>query len=307
MKLLYLQDFHLLGKASEHRKDNYQMAMFLKLDEILDIAEKNKVDFVVDGGDFLESSLIANTIVDEVLDRIEAKNIIWYMLFGNHCEEGHEIKNSKGTSLAHMIRRSKCIKWLDIIETADCYIKGIEYKHNIEEDIKQEGLFHDKKGKLTIAIVHALITEKPLPHSAMHVCYKDIKTNYDYILVAHNHHPFEFKLKDTTVLDIGCVGRRKTDEQDIQPSVLLIDTETKELKIIKLKSAKEGKDIFDLEKIEKTKAFEGNLDNFISSLNSVKLQSLDIRGKVVEVGKKINETKEVVDCVIKRIGETEDK
>jgi len=150
-----------------------------------------------------------------------------------------------------------------------------------------------------------LITEKPLPYSAMHICYKDIKTNYNYILVAHNHHPFEFKLKDTTILDIGCIGRRKIDEQNIEPSVLLIDTSTKKFEIIKLKGAKEGKMVFDLERIKKAKSFESNIDNFISSLNSVKLASLDIRGRVEEIAKETKVEKEIVDEVINRIGRYE--
>lgn len=306
MKLLYLQDFHLSGIASENRKDNYQKSMLLKLDEILEIAKNKKVDFIIDGGDFLEIPIIANTIVDEVLDRIESKKIIWYMLFGNHCEKGHNIENSKGTSMAHMIRRSKCVKWLDTIETDNCYIKGIEYKHNIELNIKENGLFHNIKNKFTIVIIHALITEKRLPKKAMHIYYKDIKTNYDYLLISHNHHPFEFKLNNTIFLDIGCVGRRKIDEKNIEPSVLLIDTETKELKTIKLKSAKKGSEVFDLEKIEKNKEFESNIDSFIESLNNVKLQSLDIRGKIMEIGKRKKIDKEVIDEVILRIGKEED-
>ena len=307
MKLLYLQDFHLLFKAPINRKDNYYQSMLLKLDEILSIAKKNKVSYILDGGDFFESPLVSNTIVDEILDKIERSKIEWEMLFGNHCMNSHHIEHSNATSLAHMIRRSKFIGYLDTIEEDDFFLKGYEYKHDIESKIKEEGLLHDKKDKLTIAIVHALITEKPLPHSAMHVYYKNIKTNYDYILVAHNHHPFEFKLKDTTILDIGCIGRRKIDEQDIQPSVLLIDTETKELKIIKLKSAKEGKDVFDLEKVMKAKKFEHNIDNFIDSLNSVKLQSLNIKDKVEQIGKESKIDREIIDAVINRIGEMENE
>jgi len=305
MKLLYLQDFHLLFKAPINRKDNYYQSMLLKLDEILSIAKKNKVSYILDGGDFFESPLVSNTIVDEILDKIERSKIEWEMLFGNHCMNSHHIEHSNATSLAHMIRRSKLIGYLDTIEDDSFFLKGYEYEHDVESKIKEEGLFHDKKDKTTIAIVHALITEKPLPYSAMHICYKDIKTNYNYILVAHNHHPFEFKLKDTTILDIGCIGRRKIDEQNIEPSVLLIDTSTKKFEIIKLKGAKEGKMVFDLERIKKAKSFESNIDNFISSLNSVKLASLDIRGRVEEIAKETKVEKEIVDEVINRIGRYE--
>ena len=306
MKLLYLQDFHLSGKTPENRKDNYFQSMLLKLDEVLEIAKRKKVDKIIDGGDFLESPIIAYQILDEAWDRIEANKIPFHMLFGNHCEIGHNIENSKGTSLAHMIRRSDCFNFLNIIETENYYIMGVEYSHNIEEKIKEEGLFHNKKDKLTIAVIHALITEKPLPYSAMHLCYQDIKSNYDYILVSHNHHPFNLQIKNTKILNIGCIGRRKIDEKDIFPSVLLIDTSTKKFEIIKLKSAKKGEEVFDLEKIEKNKEFEGNINSFIESLSNVKLQSLDIREKIESIAKETKVDKEVVNEVINRIGKEED-
>jgi len=307
MKLLYLQDFHLLFKAPINRKDNYYQSMLLKLDEILSIAKQNKVSAILDGGDFFESPLVANTIVDEVLDKIEKNKIGWVFLFGNHCMLSHHIENSNATALAHMIRRSKFTNYLKKMENDDFYLKGFEYEHDIESKIKEKGLFHNKKDKFTIAIVHALITEKPLPYAAMHVCYKDIKSNYDCILVAHNHHPFDLKINNTRILNIGCIGRRKIDEQNIEPSVLLIHTETKELKIIKLKSAKAGKEVFDLEKIEKSKQFESNIDNFIQSLDNIKLQSLDIRGKVEEIGQENKVDKNIIEEVINKIGRMENE
>lgn len=307
MKLLYLQDFHLLFKVPTNRRDNYYLSMLLKLDEILSIAKQNNVVSILDGGDFFESPIVANTIVDDVLDRIESYKIEWHFLFGNHCMNSHHIENSKATSLAHMLRRSRYISYLNTMEDDNFFLQGYEYKHDIESELKENGLFHDKKNKMTIAIVHALITPKLLPFSAMHLCYKQLKTNYNYILVAHNHHSFKFKLNDTTIWDIGCTGRRKIDEKDITPSVLLIDTETKELKTIPLSSAKKGEEVFDLEKVAKAKEFEGNIDNFISSLSNVKLQSLDIRGKIESIAKETKVDKEIVDEIIKRIGEQEDE
>lgn len=306
MKLLYLQDFHLLFKTPINRKDNYYQSMLLKLDEILFIAKKEKVSYILDGGDFFESPIVANTIVDDVLDRIEKNKIEWKFLFGNHCMNSHHIENSKASSLAHMLRRSRYISYLDTMEDNDFYLKGYEYKHDIESEIKEKGIFHDKKNKLTIAIIHALVSEKPLPYSAMHICYKDIKSNYDYLLIAHNHHGFDFKLNNTRILNISCCGRRKINEKDISPTVLLIDTSTKKFEVIKLQSAKKGEDCFDLEKIEKQKEFEANINNFIESLSNVKLQSLDIRGRIVEIAKETKAEKEVLDEVIQRIGKEED-
>ena len=139
----------------------------------------------------------------------------------------------------------------------------------------------------------------------MHIYYKDIKSNFDYILVAHNHHPFNFKIEDTKIIDIGCIGRRKIDEVEIMPKVALIDTETRQIDLIPLKSAKKGSEVFNLEKVALNKQFEGEINNFIKSLDSTKFQSLDLRGLVEMLSKENNIEKEVKDCVIQRIGENE--
>ncbi len=305
-KILYMQDFHLLGKSPENRKDNYLISMLLKFDEILEIAKKEKVEFILDGGDFLESPIIANTIIDEILDKIEAKKISFYMLYGNHCEIGHNIDNSKGTSLAHMFRRSKYVNYLNVIENDEYYIKGFEYEHNCEQLILDKGLFHNQpKNKFTITIVHSLITEKPLPYSTMHVYYKNIKSNFDYVLVAHNHHPFKFNIENTKIIDIGCIGRRKIDEQNITPTVAIIDTNLRQIKLIPLKSAKPKEEVFNLEKVAQKKEFEGEIDKFMKSLDSTKFQSLDLRGLIELLAKENNIEKEVKHEVIKRIGKNE--
>lgn len=306
MKLLYFQDLHLSGKSPINRKDKYMDSIFLKLQEIVSIAKKYKCNYIISGGDNLDSPIISLPICDKFIDIIEEGNMSFYTVWGNHDEQFHSSELSNSTTLQHMFNRSSLINCLDIIENKEVYIKSFHYFHNCEAKLSEEGLFHDKKDKMTIAIVHALVTEKPLPYSAMHICYKDIKSNYDYLLIAHNHHPFDLQIKDTHLINIGCSGRRKIDEKDISPSVLLIDTSIKKFKIIKLKLAKKGEEVFDLEKIEKNKNFESNIDSFISSLNNVKLQSLDIRGKIEAIAKETKVEKEVVDEVIKRIGKEED-
>lgn len=305
-RYLYFQDLHLSGKNPTNRTDKYMDSIFLKLEEIISIAKKNKCDAILSGGDNLDSPIVSLPICDRFIDIIEHGKIPFYTVWGNHDEQFYNIELSKSTTLQHIFNRSALINCLNVIETDQVYIKGFHYSHNCEEKLKEKGVFHNKKDKFTIAIIHALITEKHLPYSAMHLCYKDIKSNYDYLLIAHNHHPFKFKLNDSTIWDIGCTGRRKIDEKDISPSVLLINTETKELKTIPLSSAKKGEEVFDIEKIEKQKGFEANINNFIESLSNVKMQSLDIRGKIESIAAEKKTEKEVIDEVILRIGKEED-
>ena len=304
MKILYFADLHLKGKNPENRIGNYYQDIISKLKETVSIAQKNKCNIILSGGDNLDSPLISLPICDEFIDIIEEGKIPFYTVWGNHEEEGHNFSLSKSTTLNHMFNRSLLIKLLTEIEKKNCYIKGYSYYHNIEGDIKEKGLYcEDKTDKWKIAIVHALVTLKPLPYQCMHVVMKDIKTNFDVVLVAHNHQQWGVKeINGTKFINVGCLGRRKIDEKDIKPSCLLIDTETKKLKIIELKSAKLVKEIFDLKKVEEIKQFEGEINNFINSLSDVKIQGLDIRGMVEYISKEKKVEQKIIDEVITRIG-----
>lgn len=306
-KFLYLQDFHISGRTPINRKDNYYLSMLKKLDEIIELGKKYKVKYILDGGDVFDVPMISNLILDEFIDKIEASNIPWKMIWGNHTEIGHNPELSKASSLAHTFRRSKLISHLDYIEDkkTNTFIKGYDYTHNCEEKIKNEGLICPKKAKFKIAIVHSMITEKQLMPQIMHIPIKNIKTNFDLVLIAHNHVQKTNIIKQNGVnfIFLGALGRTSIDEISIIPQVALIDTETKEIKLIPLKSAKKGEDVFDLEKVEKTKEFNAEIDNFIKSLENSKDLGLDINGIIEYLAKEKHIDNQVKDCVIKRIGE----
>ena len=303
-KFLYIQDSHIRGKNSEHRLGNYYSDVMDKIKEVINLAKELKVKSILHGGDLYDSELVSNVMSDEFQGLIENSEIEWHVIPGNHDEEGNNWQLSNATSLASIFRRCKIIHELTEINTKFSFIKGYEYYHNIEKNIKEKGLFcKDKTDKWKIAVVHALVTLKPLPYSAMHVCYKDIKTDFDIVLVSHNHHGWGIKeINGTKFVNISCLGRRKIDEKDIKPSVLLVNTETKELKIIELKSAKSAKEIFDLEKVREIKQFEGEINNFINSLSDTKIQGIDIRGMVEFIAKEKKVEQEIIDEVITRIG-----
>ncbi len=309
-KFLYLQDFHITGKNPINRLDNYYQSMLKKLDEILSIAKEQKVDFIIDGGDFFNSYLVSNTIVDDVLDKIESAKISWNMLYGNHCLLNGHIENSKATSLAHMFNRSKYVSHLEKIAKPieNWQIDGIEYDYNIEEDIKKKGLKCSTKAKYKIAIVHALIALKSLPSQVIHVVAKDIKTNYDIIFVAHYHIGWGIKeINKTKFINLSCIGRRSKNETIIKPKVAILDTKKGEVEVIELKTAKPYKEVFDLKALKEIKSTDEKLKIFINSLKSTKIQSLDMMGIVKEVGEKSKVDSEVMGEITKRIESFEDK
>lgn len=305
-KYLYLQDSHCKGINPARRTDDYYASWMLKFKEMLTIAKKNKVEKIVDGGDTLDQPIISTLIVDEILDAIEANGIPYHVVYGSHSMQGHHRDTSKGSSLAHMIRRSKLMEDSDEIQDEFCTIKLIEHEHNVEQKIKDSGIILDGgDSKWLVAITHCMITPKPFRPEVLHVVADDIVTNAHLILTAHYHQPWERKIKNTQYVDIGCFGRTEISEANINPSVLLLDSKKRSYEIIPLKKAKPGAEVFDLTKKEHDKEVNADLDTFINSLKDFKNQSLDIRGQIELIGKENNVERVVIDTILTKLGEVE--
>lgn len=305
-KFLYFQDGHAKGKNSAHRIGDYFSDWLIKFDELLSIAKKNKVDAILDGGDLFDSSIVSYSVCDAIVDRVEKTKIPYYCLFGNHAERYHSKEHSFDTTLAHILRRSKNFLYLNKIEGKDWIIKGFEYNHNIEEEIKNNEIIvdnavnHSQGSEWKIAIVHAFICPKIFPY-ASHVVCNDIKTNADLVLVAHYHSQWEKKVGNTTYLDIGCFGRNSITEAKIEPSCILLDTDKRSYEVIKLKSAKQAKEIFDLNKIEEIKQYDETMLTFIQSLESVNFQGQSIENIIKSVGEQDQVPSHIIDLLLKKI------
>jgi len=304
----YFTDNHISGQNSENRIGNYYSDSMAKLEEILQIAKKNDCPFILCGGDLLDSPIISLTICDEIIDLIEKYKIPIYTLVGNHPMINHNYSVSQATTIAHMFRRCKFIKKLETIEDKDYLIQGIDYQKDIETIIKKDGIKMVSKDKRwTIVVVHALITPKAFLPVINHIQAKDVDSDYDLVLCGHLHQPFIKVYDDVTYVNPGSIGRTSIDEADIAPSVVLLDTDKRSYKIIKLKSAKPKEEIFDLTKIEQKKEFNSEIELFISSLQTTTFTDLDLVGVAKEICKRSDVDKEVEDEVISRITNSENK
>jgi DNA repair exonuclease SbcCD nuclease subunit len=302
MIISFFTDAHIKAQNSVNRIGDYHSDIIAKFKETLSIAKENKSPFILDGGDIIDSPIISTILCDEIIDLVEANGIPIYSLTGNHPLFGHSWELSKATTLAHIFRRSKFIKKLDILENEECIAKSFDYFHGIEDWIKENGLILGKKTKKwKIAIVHAFLTPKPFLSSVLHIPINQVETDADLVLCGHTHHPFNKIIDDVKFLNPGSVGRCDIDEADIEPSIVLLDTEKRSTKVIKLKSAKPKEEIFDLTKIQQIKNFENDIEKFIASLNTTNFTSLDLLGQIKEIGKKQKVDKEIIEEVENRI------
>jgi len=267
--------------------------------------------------------MMALGVADEIVDMIEAGGIPWYIVRGNHDEIGHNPNLSGESILDHIFRRSKLIRHLDVINDgivtefengkqirgAKTVIQGFDFYHGIEKDLNEKGLYCsvETDGK-KIAVVHALIMDKPFHPQVLHSVIGEIKTDFDLVLIAHNHTEMGIiKYGKTSWISIGSLARITSAKSDINrmPNVLYVDTLEPSLKIIPLKCGRPVEDAFNLELVDKIKEREGSIESFIKSLESTKVKGLNLKGIIEELCEKEAVDKEVLDEIIDRIGATE--
>jgi len=304
MKFMWINDIHLRGRNSVHRIGNYFEDVLEKLQEVADIYQKNKCEFLIIAGDLFDSHTVSNSVVDEFVDIIEDNGIKVYLIYGNHDLINCNLVASKASSVSHILRRSESFNHLLPYEVfEDCEFLGIDYQFNIEDKIRKNGIIFDETDRFKIAVIHAFITEKPFHPNVNYVMAKDIKTNADLVICSHFHEEFDIKSKNTRFVNLGAFGRLSVSEAKKQPKVALVNTESQEVTILELMSAKKGHEIFDLTKYNELKKNKKDIKDFLERLNNVEWQSMDIKSQIAKIGKEEKIEENVIDYIFEKIGD----
>jgi len=297
MKILFFSDYHIKGVNPIRRIDDYYQSCLLKFNEILSLSKG--CDIIISAGDLWDTATVSNTMVDDLLDRIESNKKDFYVIFGNHDLNSYNLKASKSTSLAHMIRRSKYVKHLTELELDNFFIKGYDCKFGSEEEMKKNGLFHKSKIANSLAVTHSFITIKPFLSNVSHVLARDIKSNYSTIFCSHFHSEFDEIINDHRFINLNSIGRIAINEQH-QPQIAIFDTKTQEFQKIKLKSAKTPSKIFDLTNYNEKKDQVKSIDEFLNSLNDVSFNELSVLGQIQKISKENKVEKKVVNYLVEK-------
>jgi len=315
MKFVYTSDMHARGKNSANRIGDYYSDWLLKFNETVKLAKEKADGNLIIGGDLYDSSVVSNTIVDDITDIIEKNNLKVKIVPGNHDMLCGKWENSKASSLAHMVRRSKHIEILEEYKEDDFVIVGMKYFFGIEEEIKENGLIMEDTDRLKIIIPHAFITIKSFHPAVTHVMAKDIETNADMVLCSHFHEDWGVEsiankncinTGVTKFINVGAFGRLSITEHKHMPKVVLVDTDAQSAEIIPVITAKPGEEVFNLENVSTKKEFKNTIDAFIKSLESTDFQGMSISGMVNNIAKESNTEKEVVDLIQNKIQEMKD-
>lgn len=309
-KILFFTDPHIKGTNPSKRIDNYQESLFAKFQEVGKIAKREKAEYIICGGDLFDAPSVSLNVANRFITEIESWDIPFHTVIGNHdCLMG----DNRNGLLPYTIDRSSKINLLNVIETIDSFIVGDSYFFGIEERNKGMGLdINDRlqtplqktKQKYKILVTHSNILDRPGHPSMPHVVYNEIDCNYDLLLIGH-YHPYcgVKEYNGTKYVWIGALSRGTIGQSDLNrtPKVLIIDTETKNLKEIELKCAKSVDEIFDLSKLNEHKESEKRLEDFIMSIQDINFKSMNLRERIEEIGKSNKIEESLIDEITRRL------
>ena len=268
MLILIVGDTHFTGKNPIARLDDIVEIQFNKLEEIVMLSNKYDAP-IIHTGDIFNVSIIANSILTKIGSILEKLKHPLYFVWGNHDLMYHSLDLWDRTSLGVLWKNSNKVKHISEFYT--------DYK--IEFDYIDWGGTLGFTGANEILLTHkAVVSERKMGKGSWILEDEDFCMNidnnlhlrgYKLIICGHWHKPYIFHHKGTKVINPGPVLRRSIEEW-LMPSVILLNTNTLLHKRIYLQSALPPEQVLSKKHIEqKIESYTDGVIKFIEQLKHI--------------------------------------
>ncbi|WMM26548.1 metallophosphoesterase [Tissierella sp. MB52-C2] len=298
MKLLFFTDTHIRGNTPKNRKDIFVDTLEQKLIEINEIIKKNKIDFVLHGGDLFDRPDVSIAVASKfamILDKIQ---VPFYLISGNHDIYGHNPDTVNRTMLGLL----DALGVVNLVKSGDkiflqkdnikIQLTGQPYVYDIDALDKRDYYILkdvDNDVNFSIHMVHGMLLDKPFIKGVPYTLIDDIKdTLADITLCGHYHSGFKTtKIDDKFFINPGSLVRVTNSLREIEriPKVIIIELE-EDIKIreIPLQSASPGTDVLDRQEIEKNLFKNERMAEFKQTIDAtLDFEKMDINEVLIEV------------------------
>lgn len=296
---LFFTDPHFRHSKAKMRIDDTYKTQFEKLDEIKSIVKERKVKEIWCGGDFFNENP-SHELVGDLIQWCRDVEVPIKLVLGNHDVTGYNLDSASNRAIG-VLEKAGAIEILSdeiVYFSLNFILKGIPTSLGFNQKYTFNSSIEELR-KIIISHNYVIPSEK-MPWDFIHP--RDIKTNADLVLCGHYHTPFKYINGKTTWINPGALCRWKITEMNRKPNVLLIHVgDTIEVEPIELKSAKPGKDVFNLDELSLEEKRSLDIESFIQSLNNTEFSSVDIEDVIRTVGKKNHIDKEILDESINRV------
>ena len=272
--ILVIGDLHIRTTRPRCRTEaDFQGACLGKLRQALEIANTNKVDAIVQVGDWFDvpepsREFMAKTI--RVLAETDHPPI--YAIHGNHDMKYHTQSFKRRSGL----RILDATKELTLLDTPQ-EVGGVVL-HGADWGVTPDVLEQD--GKKHVLVAHVMVGDKPLfpghditgPEQ-----YERKHPGYALYAVGDYHHPFSTE----NCVNAGAMIRAEIDMIDHKPKVVIVDLDTNEFTDVYLEVT-EGSVAFDESKKEERKEPDVGIQQFISKLQDAGQVGIDFSDNLTQ-------------------------
>lgn len=300
MKILYMTDTHIRGTSPRSRTDDFQQAIREKIEEVIDIAERERVDLVLHGGDLFDRPNLSPAIVREFAGLFRRFPAPIFAVAGNHDIYGHNPATVERTMLGlldafgaiRLVNEGERIKWEKDDITVQISAQPFHYDLDKRKRHLDYTVPNECGAEYCVHMVHGMLVDRALPdsipHTAVHEVWSD---SVDVLLTGHYHAGFPVQHRNGKyIVNPGALARINNHRSEIkrmpQVALLELNKEGIDVRLVPLQCAKRGEEILDRSYIEKEEFREKQLGEFIREVKSVTdFQSINIMDILFEMSK----------------------
>ena len=282
MKLLITGDLHLRASNPENRIDNFFETQLGKMEQILEIASKNRCQAILCPGDVFDNPRPSFDVLEYYIKLFKkysignsnSDEIEFLTVWGQH-DQRFRTKERTALRLMESLGYMQTFKKITYGKYIDIY--GCDYGEEIPI-IENEDNFN-------LLLIHKTILDKPIWKGQEDFLQSDKlfrKNPYDLICSGDWHHPVFYQSKTQTILNCGCLVRKTLNEVDLIPHIYILDINDEDLTYTLNKvdlMYKPADEVFKPEALSREVNIENaKLQEFISNIKNNEISnSLDFR------------------------------
>ena len=267
MKLLVTGDWHLRFNRPRLRIDkSYFQTQLDKVSEILNIANENQCQYILQPGDFFDSV--------DTPDFVKSQYI--YLLLSLHkvkilCVAGqHDLKNHTKKIEKTPLGVMRAVDLVMILEKGWSLYHEHRHFHFFGASWKQPVPIVQSKDVFNILLIHKMIVDNKLwaqQDNHIYANHMIRRTSFDLIVSGDNHKSFIIQRGDKAIINCGSLMRTRIDQIDHKPMVCIYNTDDRSIEKIYL-NIKPAAKVFDMKKTKEIEERNKDLDAFVEMLDS---------------------------------------
>lgn len=296
MKFLICGDLHVTDKRPENRIDDYRLTVFRKVGFILNVANDEECDYIIQPGDFTDTPSLSYDMFHDIVHLLGSDSVKILCCYGQHDLRFRTKINTALKSIALTTNTAILEHDQPYGNGKSAVIYGCGYDEEIPEPVKD---------RYNVLIIHKMIVEDKLWAQQDNFEWSTSflrRNKFDLIVSGDNHQFFHANNGDRYLFNCGSLLRSSISQVDHKPRVIIFDTEKPhKFKVINVPIEPASK-VFAMDKVMKEKEKDEKLAAFVDGLSKQKdmgLSFVDNLNKFLSSNNVDKEVKKIIkDCMV---------